>query len=75
MRNLILKSANAIDEMGGIWEDGKQILGEKAVAIHEEIVNKALILIKMGSINWQMVRWSSTEKGIEDSTGTLKEKT
>ena len=73
--DLILKSANAIDEMGGIWEDGKQILGEKAIAIHEEIVNKGLNPDKNGFYklaNGQMVQYG---KGIEDSTGTLKEKT
>lgn len=73
--DLILKSANAIDEMGGIWEDGKQILGEKAIAIHEEIVNKGLNPDKDGFYklaNGQMVQYG---KGIEDSTGTLKEKT
>lgn len=73
--DLILKSANAIDEMGGIWENGKQILGEKAIAIHEEIVNKGLNPDKDGFYklaNGQMVQYG---KGIEDSTGTLKEKT
>lgn len=73
--DLILKSANAIDEMDGIWEDGKQILGEKAIAIHEEIVNKGLNPDKNGFYklaNGQMVQYG---KGIEDSTGTLKEKT
>lgn len=73
--DLILKSANAIDEMGGIWEDGKQILGEKAIAIHEEIVNKGLNPDKDGFYklaNGQMVQYG---QGIEDSTGTLKEKT
>ena len=34
---MVLKTTNAIDEMGGIWEGGKQVLGEKAIAIHEEI--------------------------------------
>lgn len=73
--DLILKSANAIDEMGGIWEDGKQILGEKAIAIHEEIVDKGLNPDKDGFYklaNGQMVQYG---QGIEDSTGTLKEKT
>lgn len=73
--DLILKSASAIDEMGGIWEDGKQILGEKAIAIHEEIVDKGLNPDKDGFYklaNGQMVQYG---QGIEDSTGTLKEKT
>ncbi len=73
--DLILKSANAIDEMGGIWENGKQILGEKAIAIHEEIVDKGLNPDKDGFYklaNGQMVQYG---QGIEDSTGTLKEKT
>lgn len=73
--DLILKSANAIDEMGGIWEDGKQILGEKAIAIHEEIVDKGLNPDKDGFYklaNGQMIQYG---QGIEDSTGSLKEKT
>lgn len=35
---MTLNAANAIDELHGIWgEDGKQVLGEDAVAIYEEI--------------------------------------
>lgn len=73
--DLILKSANAIDEMGGIWENGKQILGEKAIAIHEEIVDNGLNPDKDGFYklaNGQMIQYG---QGIEDSTGNLKEKT
>lgn len=35
--DLIIQSSNAIDEMGGIWENGKQILGDKAIAIYQAI--------------------------------------
>lgn len=34
---LSIKSALEIDSLGGIWENGKQILGEKAISIQEEI--------------------------------------
>lgn len=73
--DLIVKSVNAIDQMGGIWENGKQILGEKALAIHNEIVNNGLNpdadgFYKLAS--GQMVQYG---QAIEDSTGTLKEKT
>lgn len=34
---LSIKAAKAIDEMGGIWQDGKQILGQKAIEIQEAI--------------------------------------
>lgn len=34
---LVAETANTIDEMGGIWEDGKQVLGEKALQIYNEI--------------------------------------
>lgn len=36
---IVSDTANAIDEMGGIWENGKQILGEKALQIQKEIEN------------------------------------
>lgn len=73
--DLILKSANAIDQMGGIWEGGKQILGEKAIAIHEEIVNNGLNPDSYGFYklaNGQMVQYG---QGIEDYKSTLKDKT
>lgn len=34
---LVTETANAIDEMGGIWRDGKQVLGEEALKIYQEI--------------------------------------
>ena len=69
---MIIESTNAIDEMKGIWEDGKQILGEKAIAIHDEIVNNGLEPDKDGFYklaNGQMVQYG---KGIEDYEDTLK---
>lgn len=36
---LSIKAAKAIDDMGGIWQDGKQILGQKAIEIQEAIEN------------------------------------
>ena len=35
--NMVIDATNAIDELGGIWENGKQVLGEKAIAIYQEI--------------------------------------
>ena len=72
--DMVVKSANAIDEMGGIWENGKQILGEKALAIYAEICDglepdeNGFYTLASG----QMVQYG---QAIEDSTGTLKEKT
>ncbi len=72
--DMVVKSANAIDEMGGIWENGKQILGEKALAIYAEIRDglepdeNGFYTLASG----QMVQYG---QAIEDSTGTLKEKT
>ena len=71
--DMVVKSANAIDEMGGIWENGKQILGEKALAIYAEIRDglepdeNGFYTLASG----QMVQYG---QAIEDSTGTLKEK-
>lgn len=73
--DLILKSADAIDQMGGIWENGKQILGEKALAIHNEIVNNGLNPDKDGFYtlaNGQMVQYG---QGIKDYESTLKQQT
>ncbi len=73
--DLILKSADAIDQMGGIWEDGKQILGEKALAIHDEVVNNGLNPDKDGFYtlaNGQMVQYG---QGIKDYESTLKAQT
>lgn len=70
---MIVKSANAIDQMGGIWENGKQILGEKALAIYAEICDglepdeNGFYTLASG----QMVQYG---QAIEDSGGTLKEK-
>ncbi len=72
--DMVVKSANAIDEMGGIWENGKQILGEKALAIHAEI-SAGLSPDENGFYklaSGQMVQYG---QAIEDSGGTLKEKT
>ena len=35
--HMITETSNTIDSMGGLWENGKQILGEKALAVHDEI--------------------------------------
>lgn len=72
---MIINSTNAIDQMKGIWEDGKQVLGEKAIAIHDEIVNNGLEPDKDGFYklaNGQMVQYG---KGIEDYESTLKDQT
>ena len=71
---LVVKTANAIDEMGGIWENGKQILGEKALQIYQEI-SKGLEpdengFYKIGEN--QMVQFGN---GITDYKETLKSKT
>lgn len=68
---LVTDTANAIDQMGGIWENGKQILGEKALQIYQEIAkglepddNGYYILA-----NGQMVQFG---KGISDYESTLQ---
>lgn len=68
---LVTDTANAIDEMGGIWENGKQILGEKALQIYQEIA-KGLEPDDNGYYtlaNGQMVQFG---KGISDYEGTLQ---
>ena len=35
---LVTDTANAIDEMGGIWVNGKQLLGEEALQVYQKIV-------------------------------------
>lgn len=68
---LVTDTANAIDEMGGIWENGKQILGEKALQIYQEI-SKGLEPDDNGYYtlaNGQMVQFG---KGISDYEGTLQ---
>ena len=68
---LVTDTANAIDEMGGIWENGKQILGEKALQIYQEIA-KGLEPDDNGYYtlaNGQMVQFG---KGISDYESTLQ---
>lgn len=68
---LVTDTANAIDEMGGIWENGKQILGEKALQIYQEIA-KGLEPDENGYYtlaNGQMVQFG---KGISDYESTLQ---
>ena len=68
---LVTDTANAIDEMGGIWENGKQILGEKALQIYQEI-SKGLDPDDNGYYtlaNGQMVQFG---KGISDYESTLQ---
>ena len=72
--DLIIQSSNAIDEMGGIWEDGKQILGDKAIAIYQAIKD-GLEPDKNGFYRIgedQMVQFGNA---IDDSSGALKDKT
>lgn len=71
---LVVKTSNAIDQMGGIWENGKQILGEKALQIYQQI-SKGLQpdengFYKIGED--QMVQFGN---GIENYKETLKDKT
>lgn len=71
--NLIVESSNAIDQMGGIWENGKQILGDKAIAIYQAIQD-GLKPDENGFYNLgngQMVQFG---KAIDDYDTTLKEK-
>ena len=68
---LVTDTANAIDQMGGIWENGKQILGEKALQIYQEIA-KGLEPDDNGYYtlaNGQMVQFG---KGISDYESTLQ---
>ena len=71
--NLIVESSNAIDQMGGIWENGKQILGDKAIAIYQAIQNGLKPddngFYDLG--NGQMVQFG---KAIDDYDTTLKDK-
>ena len=72
--NLIVESSNAIDQMGGIWENGKQILGNKAIAIYQAIQD-GLKPDENGFYNLgngQMVQFG---KAIDDYDAVLKEKT
>lgn len=69
--NAAIKSLNAIEEMGGIWENGKQILGEKAVQIQQEIENgltpdeNGYYTLASGAIVYY-------GKGLEDGTNSIK---
>jgi hypothetical protein len=68
---LVTDTANAIDEMGGIWENGKQILGEKALQIYQEI-SKGLEPDENGYYtlaNGQMVQFGN---GISDYEENLQ---
>nr|DAH16806.1 MAG TPA: minor tail protein [Caudoviricetes sp.] len=68
---LVTDTANAIDQMGGIWENGKQILGEKALQIYQEIA-KGLEPDDNGYYtlaNGQMIQFG---KGISDYESTLQ---
>lgn len=71
--DLIIQSSNAIDEMGGIWENGKQILGDKAIAIYQAIQDGLKPdkngFYKIGED--QMVQFGNA---IDDSGKTLKDK-
>lgn len=71
--NLIVESSNAIDEMGGIWEDGKQILGDKAIAIYQAI-QKGLKPDDNGFYNLGNGMMVQFGKSIDDYDPTLKNK-
>lgn len=72
--NLSIKSATAIDEAGGIWDNGKQILGEKALAIQEEVLkgltpdeNGVYTLAEGMTISYG----DGAESGIEKAVSTI----
>lgn len=68
--DLITNSSNAIDSMGGIWSNGKQILGEKALAVHAEI-SKGLEPDDNGFYtlaSGQMVQYGNAISDKKDST-------
>ena len=69
--NAAIKSLNAIEEMGGIWENGKQILGEKAVQIQQEI-EKGLTPDENGYYTLASGAVVYYGKGLEDSKGNIK---
>lgn len=65
-------SLNAINAMGGIWENGKQILGDDAIAIHDAI-QAGLQPDENGYYdlgNGQMVQYG---KGIKEYEGNMKD--
>lgn len=76
--NLLIKAANAIDELHGIWgRDGKQILGQDAISIQQEI-EAGLTPDENGwyrLANGAMVRYGDGIKdGISDVQSTLSKK-
>lgn len=75
--NLMIEAANAVDELHGIWgEDGKQILGQDAIDIQNEIED-GLTPDKEGwykLANGAMVRYGDgLEDGLADIQSTLSE--
>lgn len=69
---MVTNSVNAINAMGGIWENGKQILGEDAIAIYDAI-QAGLQPDENGYYdlgNGQMVQYG---KGIKDYEGNMKD--
>ena len=78
--HMITETSNTIDSMGGIWENGKQILGEKALAIHDEI-QKGLKPDEDGYYklaNGQMVQYGNAikdnEQPIQNTLGNVLKK-
>lgn len=69
---MVTNSVNAINKMGGIWENGKQILGDDAIAIHDAI-QAGLQPDENGYYdlgNGQMVQYG---KGIKEYEGNMKD--
>lgn len=69
---MVTNSTNAINAMGGIWENGKQILGDDAIAIHDAI-QAGLQPDENGYYdlgNGQMVQYG---KGIKEYEGNMKD--
>lgn len=69
---MVTNSLNAINKMGGIWENGKQILGDDAIAIHDAI-QAGLQPDENGYYdlgNGQMVQYG---KGIKEYEGNMKD--
>ena len=78
--HMITETSNTIDRMGGIWENGKQVLGEKALAIHDEI-QKGLQPDEDGYYklaNGQMVQYGNAikdnEQPIQNTLGDVLKK-
>lgn len=69
---MVTNSTNAINAMGGIWKNGKQILGDDAIAIHDAI-QAGLQPDENGYYdlgNGQMVQYG---KGIKEYEGNMKD--